>query len=269
MVVIALFFVGHWTLSVFFQTFFQHRYAAHRMFTMSKGWERFFYLATYVTQGSSFLVPRGYAILHRMHHAYSDTPKDPHSPHQNTNVFTMMYVTKGIYHGFAHRQVEPEKRFDGGMPEWPFMDKLGRSWIGRFAWVGVYTGVYAVFATQWWMFLLLPFHYVMGPVHGAIVNWCGHKYGYSNFENGDKSKNTLIFDFVTLGELFQNNHHKFGMSPNFAARWFEVDPTYQVMKLMNLIGIIDMGKKPQLARFPAQAPANEVAADEVEGREAA
>ena len=50
------------------------------MFTMSKGWERFFYLCTYVTQGSSFLSPRGYAILHRMHHAFSDTPKDPHSP---------------------------------------------------------------------------------------------------------------------------------------------------------------------------------------------
>ncbi len=80
----------------------------------------------------------------------------------------------------------------------------------------------------------------MGPVHGAIVNWCGHKYGYQNFDNGDKSRNTLIFDFVTAGELFQNNHHKYGMSPNFAARWFELDPTYQVMRVFNVLGIIDM-----------------------------
>ena len=48
---IAIFFIAHWQLSVFFQTFFLHRYGAHRMFTMSKGWERFFYLCTYVTQG--------------------------------------------------------------------------------------------------------------------------------------------------------------------------------------------------------------------------
>ena len=251
--VIAIFFVGHWVSSVFFQTFFQHRYAAHRMFTLSKFWEKTFYLMTYITQGSSFLVPRGYAILHRMHHAYSDTPKDPHSPHQQPNYFKMMWVTKNIYHGFAHNEVEPEARFEGGMPVWPAIDRLGRSWIGRMAWVAGYTGVYLVFATHWWMFLLLPLHYVMGPIHGGIVNWCGHKYGYHNFENGDRSKNTLVFDFVTLGELFQNNHHKFGMSPNFAARWFEVDPTYQVMKVMNWMGIIKFSDKIQMARFPARA----------------
>eukprot|EP01036_Dinobryon_divergens_P038408 gene38408-50429_t len=31
-------------------------------------------------EGSSFLSPRAYAILHRMHHAFSDTKRDPHSP---------------------------------------------------------------------------------------------------------------------------------------------------------------------------------------------
>ncbi len=250
MLAIAIFFVCHWTLSVFFQTFFLHRYAAHRMYTMSKTWERIFYLATYICQGSSFLVPRGYAILHRMHHAYSDTEKDPHSPHMVPNLFKMMYRTKKIYHGFAHNEVEPEARFDGGLPVWPALDALGRSWIGRIAWSLGYIGFYFAFATAWWQWAFLPFHFIMGPIHGAIVNWCGHKYGYSNFENGDKSKNTLIFDFLTLGELFQNNHHKFGMSPNFAVRWFELDPTYQVMKLFNFIGIIKFSPKAQTPRYP-------------------
>ena len=52
---VPIFFISHWFLSVFSQTFFLHRYGAHRMFTMSKGWERFFYLLTYVCQGPSFL----------------------------------------------------------------------------------------------------------------------------------------------------------------------------------------------------------------------
>src|SRR5215218_10112630 len=99
---IAWFFLGHWTLSVFSQTFFQHRYSAHRMFSMSKGWERFFYLFTYVCQGSSFLTPKGYAILHRMHHAYSDTPKYPHSPRNYTNPLSMLIDMRTTYHGFAH-----------------------------------------------------------------------------------------------------------------------------------------------------------------------
>jgi stearoyl-CoA desaturase (delta-9 desaturase) len=42
---------------------FLHRYSAHKMFIMSKPWERFFYLLTYLSQGSSYLSPRAYAIL--------------------------------------------------------------------------------------------------------------------------------------------------------------------------------------------------------------
>lgn len=251
--VIVTFFIAHWVLSVFCQSFFQHRYAAHRMFSMTKGWERFFYLFTYVCQGSSFLSPRGYAILHRMHHAYSDTPKDPHSPRNHWNPISMMAATRGLYHGFSHYEIEPEKKFDGGYPVWKALDDLGKSWFGRMAWVAGYSAFYFVFVTAWWQWLLLPVHFVMGPVHGAIVNWCGHKYGYKNFDTGDDAKNTLFFDFVTMGELFQNNHHEYGQSPTFAARWFEIDPTYVVMRVLNAVGIIDLGDKPQVMRDPAQA----------------
>jgi stearoyl-CoA desaturase (delta-9 desaturase) len=250
---IALFFVGHWTFSVFMQTFFLHRYGAHRMFTMSKRWERFFYVVTYVTQGASFLVPRGYAVLHRMHHAFSDTPRDPHSPSNHAGLFSMMWATKKRYHDLAHGIVAPEARFDGGYPEFPALDKLGQSWVMRIVWVAGYTAFYVAFATQPWQYALLPIHYVMGPVHGAIVNWCGHRYGYRNFDNGDASRNTLVFDFLTLGELFQNNHHRFGMSPNFAVRWFELDPSYQVMRLFAWLGIIEFGDHVQVARYEAAA----------------
>ena len=249
--VILLFFVAHWQLSVFFQSFFLHRYGAHRQFTMIKGWERFFYLCTYLTQGSSFLSPRGYAILHRMHHAFSDTPKDPHSPNNYPNVVAMMLDTKKTYDGFAYRHQAPEPRFDGGYPEWPALDRLGAFWPMRLLWGAAYTLVYLKFATTPWLFLLLPLHFVMGPVHGAIVNWCGHRYGYRNFANDDVSRNMLPVDILTAGELFQNNHHKFGMSPNFAVRRFELDPTYQVIRLLSALHIIDLTGAQQ-ARYPAE-----------------
>jgi len=258
MLYILIFFVVHWQLSVFCQTFFLHRYGAHRMFTMSRGWERFFYLLTYVSQGPSFLNPRGYAILHRMHHAYSDTEKDPHSPLFYSNVGTMMMQTKEMYDGFAYNRVEPEKRFDGGTPSWPALDKLGQSWFGRIAWGGLYTAFYVAFAPSAWWYLLLPAHFLMGPIHGAIVNWSGHKYGYQNFQNGDASRNTLFVDFLTCGELFQNNHHKFGMAPNFAARWFEIDPAYIFIKTFAALGIIRMNST-QRMRYPAPVHENELA----------
>ena len=248
---ILVFFVVHWQASVFFQTFFLHRYGAHKQITMSKGWERFFHLCTYLAQGSSFLSPRGYAILHRMHHAYSDTEKDPHSPLFATDVVSMMLKTKKRYDDYAYRREEPEARFDGDTPDWPLVDRLGQSWAMRAAWIGAYTAFYWAFATHAWMWLLLPFHFVMGPIHGAIVNWCGHKYGYRNFDSEDASKNTLVFDFLTLGELFQNNHHRFPMSPNFGARWFEIDPAHVVIRALAALGIVKIATR-QVAKVPSR-----------------
>jgi stearoyl-CoA desaturase (delta-9 desaturase) len=239
--VILIFFAAHWSCSIFAQTFFLHRYGAHRMFTMSPGWERFFYLFTFVSQGPSFLNPRGYAILHREHHAFSDTERDPHSPYFSSNAGSMMWKTKHRYDDYAYHRRDPEARFLGGTPEWPALDRLSQRWWTRIALGATYPIVYICFAPSLWWYALLPIHWLMGPIHGAIVNWCGHKYGYANFDNGDRSKNTLVFDFVTMGELFQNNHHKAASSPNFAARWFELDPCYQVMRALAAVGIIELG----------------------------
>jgi stearoyl-CoA desaturase (delta-9 desaturase) len=237
---ILLFFLGHWFSSLFFQTFFHHRYASQKMFTMNRLWERFFYILTYATQGSSYLVPRAYAVMHRMHHAFSDTEKDPHSPNFFRDVFSMMWHTKKIYVGLAKNKLEISSKFLGNYPTWNWLDRFGDSWFSRLLWGSGYVVYYIFFASEWWMYLLLPVHFLMGPVHGAVVNWCGHKYGYVNFDNRDKSKNTLPFDFLMLGELFQNNHHKFPNRPNFAVRSWEFDPIFPFMKIMHALQIIRM-----------------------------
>jgi hypothetical protein len=41
------------------------------------------------------------------------------------------------------------------------------------------------------------------------------------------------------------------MSPNFAARWFELDTTYQVMKVFHALGIIDMSRAQKMRYEPA------------------
>lgn len=209
---------------------------------MNSFWEKVFYMMTLLFLGSSFLNPRAYAIMHRMHHAYSDTEKDPHSPHFIKDVWGLMIKTKNIYLDYQRYKIEPEPQFRDRYPTWAFVDKIGDSWITRLLFGLLYVAFYVAFATHWWMFLLLPIHFFMGPIHGAIVNWCGHKYGYSNFDNDDHSKNTLPFDFLMLGELFQNNHHKKPNDVNFAKRWFEFDPSYPVIKLMHKLKIIQLRK---------------------------
>jgi stearoyl-CoA desaturase (Delta-9 desaturase) len=238
MMIILAFFVTHWVLAAFFQSSFHHRYASHRMFSMTPRTERVFHFFTYLAQGSSYLSPRAYAILHREHHAYSDTERDPHAPGFFANVFSMMWATAWRYGAHVDRRSKPEARFLGDYPEWPGLDRFGASWVTRLAWGLGYALFYVAFATAWWQFLLLPVHWVMGPVHGAIVNWCGHRYGYRNFDSTDASRNPLPIDFLTLGELYQNNHHRASGRIDFAVRPFEFDPTAAVLRAIAWTGAI-------------------------------
>lgn len=235
---IAIFFLLHWYLSGFCQSFFLHRYGSHKMFVMPVFWERFFHLLTFVTQGASYLNPRAYAIMHRMHHAHSDTDKDPHSPVYFRTPWKMMWNTFKVYQGLAQREFQPETKFEGYYPSWPALDRWAEKASTRILWIVFYTLFYVRFAVSPWQFLLLPVQYLMGPLHGAIVNWCGHRYGYQNFDNRDASRNTLPVDFLTMGELMQNNHHHFGHRPNFAVRKFELDPVYPVLRLFSILKII-------------------------------
>ncbi len=253
---IVWFFLIHWQVSVLCQSIFQHRYCAHRQYTMTPRAERAFHVLSYFLLGSSYLAPRDYAILHREHHAYADTPQDPHSPDFHPHAGRMMLATLKRYAAHKRRQIVPEARFEGGYPEIPWLDRFGQKWPSRTAWMLVYAAIYWQFATTPWVFLLLPVHCMFGTVHGAIVNWCGHRYGSRNFATPDSSRNTLVFDVLTAGELFQNNHHHASMSPNFGARWYEIDPGYQVLRLLHALGLVDLSRS-TLIPAPALVPDRE------------
>ena len=253
---IILFLIAHHYLSLFSQTFFQHRYAAHGAFKMSKGWEKVFFIVAYITQGSSFLSPKTYAIMHRMHHAYTDTELDPHSPSYSKNIFDMMWRTRKIYLDIFRGRVQVEERFTKNLPDWPALDNLGNNIWSRLAWIGVYVAIYVVYAPSAWYFLLLPFHIASGAVHGAIINWFAHKYGYINYKMKNTSQNLFSVDILMLGESYHNNHHKFPSAINFGKRFHELDPIYPVIRFLGWLNVIQI-KKPvaALAHSNAHEPA--------------
>lgn len=241
MVIIA-FFVIHWYTSLFFQTVFLHRYAAHKMFTMSKFWERVFYVLTFIFQGSNYLSAHAYGAMHRKHHAFADTEHDPHSPKYSTGIFDMMWKTKTIYSDILYGRVKLEDKYMKDLPEWTPFDKIADHWISRIIWGVLYILFYVEFATHWSMYLLLPIHFLMAPVHGAIINWFAHKFGYTNFKVSDTSVNLLPFDFLMMGEGYHNNHHKHGSRVNFGVKWHEIDVSYLILKVLHAVGIVKLKK---------------------------
>jgi len=235
---ILLFIILHWYLSGFAQSFFNHRYAAHRMFSMSLFTEKVFFIFSFITAGSSYMSPYVYGILHRMHHAYADTEKDPHSPSFDSNPFSMMWRTYKVFSDILNRRIAIENKFTKDLPQWDSFDRFASSLLVKISWGVIYTIFYIQFATAWWMFLFLPFHFVIGPLQGIVINWFAHKVGYTNFRINNTSKNLLLIDFLTWGEGYHNNHHAFSSKVNFAKKWFEVDPVYQVIRFFRLLKII-------------------------------
>lgn len=247
MVAILVFFILHWYVSLFFQTFFHHRYAAHKMFTMSPGWEKVFFILSWIGQGSSYIGVRAYGVMHRMHHAYADTEDDPHSPDFANGLFDMMMKTKVIYSKMFFNRYPVAEKFTKGVPSWERFERFADGWFVRVGWGIFYVAFYAAFAPNLWWWLLLPAHFMMGPLHGAIINWFAHRIGYRNYEVADKSRNLMPLDVFMMGEGYHNNHHKHGARPNFGVKWHEIDPTWQMIKLLNAVNIIQLKKEPVAA----------------------
>ncbi len=235
---IVLFVAVLWYGGLFFQSFFLHRYAAHQVFTMSKTMERITFVLTWIFQGPSYLSAYGYGIMHRMHHAYTDTDKDPHSPSHDDNLFAMMWKTKTIYQDINTQRVEIDQRFTKNVPQWKGFDVFASSRLSRLLWITSYILFFAFFVTAWWQWLLLPITFLMAPIHGVIINWFGHIYGYVNYTMKNTSKNLFRFDFLMMGEGYHNNHHKHATRANFGVKWYEIDITYLIIKVLDAFGFI-------------------------------
>jgi len=239
---IIIFVLVLWYTGLFFQSFFLHRYAAHQVFTMSKTMERITFVLTWIFQGPSYLSAYGYGIMHRMHHAHTDTEKDPHSPSHDSNLFAMMWKTKTIYQDINEQRIKVDKRFTQNIPRWKNFDLIANSNFSRLLWITFYLLFFIFFVTSWWQWLLFPITFLMAPIHGAIINWFGHIYGYVNYKMKNTSKNLFRFDFLMMGEGYHNNHHKHSDNANFGVKWYEIDITFLIIKILDALGLIKLRK---------------------------
>ncbi len=205
---------------------------------MSKTMERITFVLTWIFQGASYLSAYGYGVMHRMHHAYTDTEQDPHSPSHDDNMFAMMWKTKTIYQDINKDRIPVEQRFTKNVPQWKNFDIFASSRISRLLWMTGYVLFFVYFATAWWQWLFLPLTFLMAPVHGVIINWFGHIYGYVNYQMKNTSKNLFRFDFLMMGEGYHNNHHRHASRANFGVKWYEIDVTYLIIRVLDAVGVI-------------------------------
>ncbi len=80
------------------------------------------------------------------------------------------------------------------------------------------------------------------------VNSVTHLFGYRSYETPDNSRNNWLVALVGAGEGWHNNHHHDPTSATVQRRWWEIDPTYYVIKILTWVGLAKNVVPPRVQR---------------------
>jgi stearoyl-CoA desaturase (delta-9 desaturase) len=220
-------------------TGFYHRYFSHRSFKTSRAGQFIFGLlgASAVQRG-----PVWWAAHHRYHHANSDHASDLHSPSQHGFVRAHMgwfLSMKGFAPdlGLARDLLKfPElrwlDRFDVLIP---VVLGLGMFLLGvllAHTAPGLKTSGAQMLVWGFFISTVLCWHATY------TINSLSHLFGSQRYRTGDTSRNNWLLAILTLGEGWHNNHHHYPGAARQGFYWWEVDPTFYLLKLMSWLGLI-------------------------------
>ena len=58
-------------------------------------------------------------------------------------------------------------------------------------------------------------------------------HGRKRYVTGDDCRNNWLLALITMGEGWHNNHHAYQSSARQGFRWWEIDPTFYILKLLS------------------------------------
>jgi stearoyl-CoA desaturase (Delta-9 desaturase) len=228
--------IGSYFVRMIVVTAAYHRYFAHRAFKTSRVFQ--FLLAL----GAQTAAQKGvlwWASHHRWHHKYSDGPKDVHSARR-----------RGFWYSHIGWIMGPQwERTDRTMvsdlakfPELRALDRPGLNILPTvllalaFLWLG---GAHAL---VWGYFVSTVLLW-----HGSFsINSLAHLFGKRRYATNDDSRNNWALALLTTGEGWHNNHHHYQSSANQGFRWWEIDLTFYVLRLLEVCGLVwDLRRPPR------------------------
>ena len=75
--------------------------------------------------------------------------------------------------------------------------------------------------------------------HGTFtINSLAHAFGSRRYATRDDSRNNALLAVITLGEGWHNNHHHYPGSASLGFFWWEIDPTFWMLRILNATGLI-------------------------------
>ena len=219
-------------------TAFYHRYFAHKTFQTSRFMQFIFAL---IGSAATQRGPLWWASHHRHHHHYADTNEDVHSPikgffwsHMGWFLSDKNFKTRlELIPDFARfKELILLDRFDIFVP------------LSCLAIMYLLGSMLNYFYPNWGTsgLQMMIWGYVISTVvllHATLsINSFAHRFGSRRFETKDTSRNSLLLALITFGEGWHNNHHQFPHSARQGLRWWEIDMSFYIIKLMEKIGLV-------------------------------
>ena len=203
-----------------------HRYFAHRAYSTSRAFQ--FVLAV-LSQSTAQKSVLWWAAKHRHHHLHSDTEHDVHSPRHRGFVYSHL----GWIFSRMHDKADLTKIAD--FARYPELMALH-----RFELVPALALAALCFLAAGWSGLVVGFFWSTVLVYHATfcINSLAHVSGSKRYVTGDDSRNNFLLAVFTMGEGWHNNHHAYQSSVRQGFRWWEIDPTYYVLKALSWIGLV-------------------------------
>lgn len=218
----------HWLLGGVGICLGYHRLLAHKSFEAPEWLTRLLaVLGSLSLQGG----PLFWVGWHRQHHAHTeDEALDPHAPgrgfwwaHVGWTLYTTSKSTSARY-----------ARLSRDLARDPFMSWLDRNYLwlqlplalvlfglGGWSWVvyGIFVRTVLVWHSTW------------------LVNSATHLFGgYRTVDTPDNTRNLWWVALLTYGEGWHNHHHAYPRAAQTGWKWWELDLTWQTIRLLNFLG---------------------------------
>lgn len=207
-----------------------HRSLTHRGLRLRKPLEyALSALGTLALQGD----PIRWVAVHRKHHAHSDMQGDPHGRDRG---FSWAHMNWLYMRNDALPTEEDLRRFAPDLQADRFYSSLP-----YFQWLLHLVLAAVLFALGGWSWVIwgMAVRLVVGYHATWLVNSMAHSSGYRSYHTRDLSTNCWWVALISWGEGWHNNHHAFPYSARHGFRWFEVDPTWWIVRVLALLRLAD------------------------------
>jgi len=192
-----------------------HRYWTHKSFEFKYPFVKWLFTWFALQAGRGSIL--GWVHIHREHHAYSDTNKDPHAPNingwrvffphvLNYGVEIKKYLVRDLFNS-VHLRIN--RYYKLIVLSWIVLLLIIDPWLFYF----------------FWAVPLALTHLVLNS-----FTYFGHSVGYTNHNHRDNSKNFWVFGILLWGEGWHNNHHTNPSRWSLTDNWWEIDVTSYLIR---------------------------------------